>query len=135
MFSRDDQPSGTPLALHGAALAIAISVLAKIIHTPEGKFPIDEITKTPFSLAVFSVMAVTVAPLFEELFFRGFIQPLLSRTFGVAGGVVSTPDGEPLAYGRADEGFIVPRFIAFGDRLALSRLRRPSTHTDAPPKP
>jgi hypothetical protein len=35
-------------------------------------------------------MAVTIAPLFEELFFRGFIQPLLSRTFGVAAGVVLT---------------------------------------------
>jgi len=78
------------LVVSGAALAIGISVLAKIIHTPQVKSPIDEITKTPLSLAVFSVMAVTIAPLFEELFFRGFIQPLLSRTFGVAAGVVST---------------------------------------------
>ena len=78
------------LVVSGMALAIAVSVLAKIIHTPQVKSPIDEITKTPFSLAVFAVMAVTIAPLFEELFFRGFIQPLLSRTFGVAAGVVST---------------------------------------------
>jgi uncharacterized protein len=72
------------------ALAIAVSLLAKVIHTPQVKSPIDEITKTPFSLAVFAVMAVTIAPLFEELFFRGFIQPLLSRTFGVVAGVVLT---------------------------------------------
>jgi uncharacterized protein len=78
------------LVVSGMALAIAVSVLAKLIHTPEVKSPIDEITKTPLSLAIFAVMAVTIAPLFEELFFRGFIQPLLSRTFGVTAGVVLT---------------------------------------------
>jgi uncharacterized protein len=78
------------LVVSGMALAIAVSLLAKLIHTPEVKSPIDEITKTPLSLAIFAVMAVTIAPLFEELFFRGFIQPLLSRTFGVAVGVVLT---------------------------------------------
>lgn len=78
------------LVVSGAALAIALSVLAKVIHTPEVKSPIDAITKTPLSLAIFSVMAVTIAPLFEELFFRGFIQPLLSRTFGVVAGVALT---------------------------------------------
>jgi CAAX protease family protein len=78
------------LAAAGALLALAVSMLAKLIHTPQVKSPIDEITNTPLSLAVFGVMAVTIAPLFEELFFRGFIQPLLSRTFGVAAGVILT---------------------------------------------
>jgi uncharacterized protein len=78
------------LAVAGAVLAMAISALAALIHTPKVKSPIDEITNTPVSLAVFGVMAVTIAPLFEELFFRGFIQPLLSRTFGVAAGVILT---------------------------------------------
>jgi hypothetical protein len=78
------------LVVSGMALAIAVSLLAKVIHTPQVKSPIDELTKTPLSLAVFAVMAVTIAPLFEELLFRGFIQPLLSRTFGVAAGVVLT---------------------------------------------
>jgi hypothetical protein len=78
------------LVVSGMALAIVVSLLAKMIHTPQVKSPIDELIKTPLSLAVFAVMAVTIAPLFEELFFRGFIQPLLSRTFGVAAGVVLT---------------------------------------------
>jgi membrane protease YdiL (CAAX protease family) len=77
-------------AVSGAALAIGVSVLATLIHTPKVKSPIDEITNTPLTLAIFGVMAITVAPLFEELFFRGFIQPLLSRTFGVVAGVVLT---------------------------------------------
>ena len=32
-----------------------------------------------------------------------------------AGGIVSTPQGLPLAYGRASENFRVPAFIAWGD--------------------
>lgn len=78
------------LAISGAGLAIALSVLASAIHTPKIKTPIDELTNTPLMLAIFGVMAITVAPLFEELFFRGFIQPLLSRTFGMVAGVVLT---------------------------------------------
>ena len=41
-----------------------------------------------------------------------------------AGGAVSTPGGEPLAYGRSDQRFIVPGFVAFGDQKASSRLLR-----------
>ena len=78
------------LVISGGVLALAVSALAALIHTPQVKSPIDEITKTPLSLALFGIMAVTIAPLFEELFFRGFIQPLFSRTFGMAAGVVLT---------------------------------------------
>lgn len=33
-----------------------------------------------------------------------------------AGGIVSAQDGRPLAYGRAENKFLVPGFIAWGDR-------------------
>jgi 3'(2'), 5'-bisphosphate nucleotidase len=33
-----------------------------------------------------------------------------------AGGVVTTPEGTALAYGRAAEKFRVPAFVAWGDR-------------------
>ena len=32
-----------------------------------------------------------------------------------AGGTVTTPEGKPLTYGRANEGFRVPAFLALGD--------------------
>jgi 3'(2'), 5'-bisphosphate nucleotidase len=41
-----------------------------------------------------------------------------------AGGMVTAPDGKPLAYGRPDAGFIVPGFVAWGDRSAPQRLLR-----------
>ena len=46
-----------------------------------------------------------------------------------AGGTMTTPDGQPLRYGRTTEGFLVPGFIAWGDPSAPARLglvQRPS---------
>ncbi|HEV2956156.1 MAG TPA: 3'(2'),5'-bisphosphate nucleotidase CysQ [Xanthobacteraceae bacterium] len=36
------------------------------------------------------------------------------------GGAVAAPDGRPLAYGRADEAFRVPGFVAWADPTAVS---------------
>ena len=40
-----------------------------------------------------------------------------------AGGVVNTPEGAPVSYGRMAEKFGVPAFIAWGDPSAAARLR------------
>ncbi len=77
-------------ALGGALLACGISLLASALHTPQVPTPLDQFLKSPINLALFGVLAVTLAPLFEELFFRGFLQPLLSRTFGVIAGILIT---------------------------------------------
>jgi hypothetical protein len=37
-----------------------------------------------------AIMAITLAPFFEELFFRGLLQPLLTRTFGLVLGILLT---------------------------------------------
>jgi hypothetical protein len=76
--------------LGGAVLAFGISGLAALLHTPQVPSPLDRFLKSPVDLALFGILAVTLAPLFEELFFRGFLQPLLSRTFGVLAGILIT---------------------------------------------
>lgn len=42
-----------------------------------------------------------------------------------AGGVVMAPDGAALVYGRTAENYIVPGFIAWGDRDAARAILRP----------
>jgi membrane protease YdiL (CAAX protease family) len=41
-------------------------------------------------LRVISIMAVLIAPSIEEIFFRGFMQPALVKSFGIFGGIVLT---------------------------------------------
>ncbi len=77
-------------AAGGVLLAFLVSALAYLIHTPKVPSPVESLMNSPALLAAFGVMAVTVAPLFEELLFRGFLQPLLSRTFGVGAGILMT---------------------------------------------
>jgi 3'(2'), 5'-bisphosphate nucleotidase len=40
-----------------------------------------------------------------------------------AGGTVTSPDGRPIAYGRLQQGFRVPAFVAWGDGEAALRYR------------
>ncbi len=74
----------------GVLLAFLVSALAALLHTPQVPSPVESLMGSPALLTLFAIMAVTVAPLFEELLFRGFIQPLLSRTFGVIAGILIT---------------------------------------------
>jgi membrane protease YdiL (CAAX protease family) len=78
------------VGLGGAALAFAISGLASLLHTPKVPSPVDKLVDTPLSFAMVAVLAMVAAPFFEELFFRGFLQPLFSRTFGVVAGILIT---------------------------------------------
>ena len=74
----------------GVVLAFAISAIAAALHTPTIASPFDKLTSSAVSTVLFGIMAVVLGPFFEELFFRGFIQPLLSRTFGVIAGILLT---------------------------------------------
>ncbi len=74
----------------GLLLAVIIACIATLLHTPEVKSPLAGLTDSPLTLALVSLLAITLAPFFEELIFRGFLQPLLSRTFGAAVGILLT---------------------------------------------
>ena len=77
-------------AFGGVLLAFGLSALAALLHTPKVETPFDKLAGTPFSLFLLTITAVLFAPLFEEMFFRGFLQPLLSRSLGVPAGVLLT---------------------------------------------
>lgn len=77
-------------AAGGIALAFCVALIAGLIHTPQVSTPIDLFSSSRIALVLFAVFAVVIAPITEELFFRGFLQPLFSRTFGVVAGIVIT---------------------------------------------
>ncbi len=85
--------SGFPLPLAvviGPALAFCVSLIASQLHTPAIKTPFDTMVNSPPTFILFALTAIVAAPVFEELFFRGFLQPLLCRTFGIFTGILIT---------------------------------------------
>ena len=74
----------------GVGLALAIMLLGVLIRTPHIESPLTELLKDPTSLVLVAIFGSIVAPVCEELLFRGFLQPLLVRSLGAAGGIVAT---------------------------------------------
>ena len=74
----------------GVGLAMAILLLGAAIHTPQTENPLTELLKNPTSLILIAIFGSIVAPVCEELVFRGFVQPLLVRSLGAFAGIVAT---------------------------------------------
>jgi hypothetical protein len=73
----------------GPLLTITVSVLGVAMKAPESSMIEDMITSRA-SLALFILFGVVFAPIFEELLFRGFLFPLLARSFGPWLGIAFT---------------------------------------------
>jgi uncharacterized protein len=80
-------PAGV-IAAMGFVAAFAVVFLGNLIHTPNTENDITKLMKDPVSLGLMVIFGVLIAPLCEELAFRGFLQPLLVRTLGVWPGIV-----------------------------------------------
>jgi membrane protease YdiL (CAAX protease family) len=76
-------------AFTGMLLAIMISALSALVR-PVGEIPMERLFQQRESAALVLFAAVVVAPVVEELLFRGWLYPVVARTFGVACGVLIT---------------------------------------------
>jgi uncharacterized protein len=73
----------------GCALLLALSILQSILPMPK-ETPFEHLFDRPRDAYLLSLIAVTLGPLMEELFFRGFMYPVLARRIGVVWAVVLT---------------------------------------------
>ena len=74
----------------GVGLAIGILLLGTLIRIPQTRNPLTDLLKDPTSLILIAIFGSIVAPVCEELVFRGFLQPLLVRSLGMAAGILAT---------------------------------------------
>lgn len=74
----------------GPILAIGIGYIGYLLRTPEIQLPFEQMLANRPTLVLFGIFVVILGPLCEELAFRGFLMPLLIRSFGVTAGILLT---------------------------------------------
>lgn len=73
----------------GFVLLLSLSALQSLLPMPK-ETPFEHLFDRPRDAYLLSLIAVTLGPLMEELFFRGFMYPVLARRIGAVWGVVLT---------------------------------------------
>lgn len=78
------------LALIGLGQAFLIAIIGSFMRVPQTENPMTRLMSDRATSIVVAVLGVTVAPMAEELAFRGLLQPLTIRLMGVVPGIVCT---------------------------------------------
>lgn len=124
-------PGAWYYVLSGPLLAILAVAIAAALRTPEVPNPVDLLTSGSVPLPVVSLFAVALGPLFEELFFRGFLQPLLAAHWGPRLGLLSASAGFSLLHGVQYEWRWQYLLILFIVGVAFGRTRQKTGSTAA----
>jgi CAAX protease family protein len=106
----------------GVVLALALQGLAHLLPMPK-ELPIDRFFQTPLEAWVVSLFGVTFAPLLEELFFRGFLYPVLVRRLGMVLAVILTAAGFGLIHAPQLGRAWAPVLVVFLVGLTLTITR------------
>jgi membrane protease YdiL (CAAX protease family) len=108
--------------LAGFVLSIALQALAHLLPVPK-ELPIDSFFRTPAEAWALGILSVTLAPLMEELFFRGFLYPVLVRDVGVPPAVFLTALGFALLHGAQLAFSWGPVLVIFLVGMVLTMVR------------
>jgi membrane protease YdiL (CAAX protease family) len=73
----------------GMVLAILVSQASRLLPIPK-QLPIEQFFADTASAYLIATFGMTLAPLIEELYFRGFLYPVLARNIGVPFGIANT---------------------------------------------
>lgn len=73
----------------GAVMLVVLSLLQSLLPMPKDT-PFEHLFDRPRDAYLLSIIAVSIGPLMEELFFRGFLYPVLARRMGAVWGIVLT---------------------------------------------
>lgn len=90
--------------------------------TPKS-LPIEQLFRNPSSGYLLAGFGVLVAPLVEELFFRGFVYPAVARWTGSATSIVVTAAGFAALHGSQLAYAWPPLLVLFGVGAALTIIR------------
>jgi len=106
----------------GVALAFGVGLIGRVIPFPQ-HLPIDKYFQDRTSAWLITIFGVSLAPLVEELFFRGFFYPVAARRLGVTIGAVLTALGFALMHSSQLANAWGPLLVLFLVGLALTVTR------------
>jgi membrane protease YdiL (CAAX protease family) len=78
------------LLVAGPVLTISLSALGTLLRVPADGSQIEGLIDSRASLALVMLFGILLAPVFEEMLFRGFLLPLLARSVGPWFGILLT---------------------------------------------
>jgi uncharacterized protein len=82
--------SKTTLAMLGVGvMTVSVDLLSRFLPMPKSS-PFDQFFDRPLDAYLIAVFSITFGPLMEELFFRGFLYPVLARWVGSVAAVIFT---------------------------------------------
>jgi membrane protease YdiL (CAAX protease family) len=108
--------------LAGIVFSLGLQALAHLLPMPK-RLPIERFFQTPVEAWVLSIFGMTLAPLVEELFFRGFLYPVLARRMGAFLAVLLTAGGFTLIHVPQLARAWGPVLIVFLIGLVLTLVR------------
>jgi hypothetical protein len=85
------------LVILGVGLLLAPQLVAYFLPIPRN-LPFDRFFEHRLDAFLTSAFAISFGPLVEELFFRGFLYPVLARRLGIGAGVLLTATGFALVH-------------------------------------
>lgn len=74
----------------GIALAFSVASIAQVMPMPTEQLPIEKLLRDRQVLVFFAVFGVIIAPVVEEITFRGFLYPVVERSYGKSAAVLVT---------------------------------------------
>jgi membrane protease YdiL (CAAX protease family) len=116
----------------GMGLAIFSDLAQALLHRWIPKsLPIEELFRDRSSALVLATFGILIAPLVEELLFRGFLYPALARWAGVVPAVLATATGFALLHGAQLAYSWAPLLLIFivGVVLTITRAVTKSVAT------
>lgn len=119
------------IVLGAPILAIVVSVVGVLLRAPLIPSTIDQLTAMDVPLPVVGAFAVILGPLFEEIVFRGFVQPLLVGKSGEMLGVVLTSGLFSLLHGAQNEWLWQYLLLLFLVGLVLGSVKQRTGSTTA----
>lgn len=109
----------------GLALVVATGLITTLLGSSEDETPFGQLLRTPIGAASVVFLALVIAPIAEEIFFRGFVLPPMLRRFSL--GTALAFNGAVfagvhiLSYGASMRFTYLPPLFLFG--FVLSGMR------------